>query len=88
MPAATNPKWEKLAKLFYALESKHAPEKDPKHPVETDGDEVSIGNAIFWQKFAAAIEKGLSEVTLKDLLDEAHRLKKGKQRLPASTFHI
>jgi len=74
-----------LEKLFYALEAKPFYEKT--QPTQ-DGDEVAIGNAIFWHKFATSIEKGLSQVTLKELLDEARRVKKGKLRTTAPTFHI
>ena len=74
-----------LERLFYALEAKPFYEKN--QPVQ-DGDEVAIGNAIFWHKFAASIEKGLSQITLKELLEEARRVKKGKLRTTAPTFHI
>jgi Rrf2 family cysteine metabolism transcriptional repressor len=82
---AEKPSGTTLVKLFYALEAKPFYEK--AQPTQ-DGDEVAIGNAIFWQQFAASIETGLSKVTLKDLLDEARRVKKGKQRSMAPTFHI
>ena len=85
---AQKPSEISLEKLFYALESKHAPEQDPKLQVATDGDEVSVANALFWQKFASSVAKGLSEVTLKELLDESRRLKKGRQRSASHTFHI
>jgi Rrf2 family protein len=74
-----------LVKLFYSLEARPFYEKN--QPPQ-DGDEVAIGNAIFWHKFSSAIEKGLSQITLKELLDEARRIKKGKLRSPAPTFHI
>lgn len=73
-----------LQKLFYALEPRQAPGKE----TYADGDEASLADWLFWQKFAACLEKGLSQVSLKELLDEARRLKKGKQRSPAPTFHI
>src|SRR3989338_4332190 len=81
---AQKPSEVSLEKLFYALESQKMP--DTKH--HADGDEASIAGAIFWQKFFSSIEKGLSSVTLKMLLDEARALKKGKQRASSQTFHI
>ena len=75
-----------LEKLFYALEPKRAPEKDTKPPA--DGDETALAGALFWQKFFSSIEKGLSQVTLKELLDDVRRQQKGKQRSPAQNFHI
>lgn len=83
---AEKPSEISLEKLFYALEPRSGPYKDGKHLV--DGDETSLADSIFWQKFFASIEKGLSSLTLKQLLDEARHLKKGKQRSPAHTFHI
>ena len=74
-----------LERLFYALESKSFFEKNQ---VSQDGDEISAANVIFWQKFASSIEKGLSKLTLKELMDEARRLKKSKSVASSSTFHI
>jgi Rrf2 family protein len=73
-----------LEKLFYALESKNGSSKI----AASEGDETSLADTLFWNKFSASIEKGLSETTLKELLDEARRLKKGKSKAPAPTFHI
>ena len=77
-----------LEKLFYALETRHAPAKDPKLQVATDGDEASVANGLFWQKLSLSVEQGLSQITLKELLDEARRMKKSKLRTSAATFHI
>lgn len=66
-------------------------EKGKERPVQAapaDPDVTALADALFWQKFSSSIEKGLSELTLKDLLDEARRLKKGKNRVVAPTFHI
>ena len=77
-----------LEELFYALESKKLPEKEGKSGAGQDMDEVSVGSALFWQKFSASIQNGLSKVTLKDLVDEARRFRKSKLRAPSQTFHI
>lgn len=84
---AEKPSEISLQKLFYALESRQAPENDPARS-GVAVDEISLAGTLFWQKFSASIEKGLSQVSLKELVDEARRLKKGKQRSPAPTFHI
>ena len=85
---AQKPSEISLEKLFYALESKANFDKNAKHQVPTGDDEASIANALFWQNFSSSIEKGLSQVTLKHLLDDAHHLKKGKTRSTNHTFHI
>lgn len=77
-----------LEQLFHALENRTDPEKEPKNQVSPEMDEVSIGNAIFWHKFSLSIQEGLSKVTLKDIVDEARRIKRSKPRSPANTFHI
>ncbi len=74
-----------LQDLFYSLE--------PKKALDTNGaaasdEESAIGSRLFWQKLGASIETGLSKTTLRDLVDEARRVKKTKQRTPAPTFHI
>jgi Rrf2 family protein len=73
-----------LEKLFWALETKNGVSKVSA----SDGDETSLADSLFWNKFSSSIEKGLSETTLKELLDEARRLKKGKSKATAPTFHI
>lgn len=77
-----------LEHLFYSMESKAFVGKDGKSALSPDMDEVSIGNALFWQKLGASIQNGLSKTSLKDLTDEARHIKKAKLRLPASIFHI
>ena len=74
-----------LHDLYTALEK--AKER-PAAAASSDPDETALADALFWKKFSSSIEKGLSELTLKDLLDEARRLKKGKSRTVAPTFHI
>ena len=54
----------------------------------SESDEIGVGASLFWQKFEGAIQNGLSKVTLKDLVDEARRVKKTASRVSNSTFHI
>ena len=77
-----------LEQLFYALESKAAQGKEIKSQISQEMDEVTVGCALFWQKFEVSIQTGLSKVTLKDLVDEARHFKKTKSRASATTFHI
>ncbi len=77
-----------LAELFRALEGKHLFTIGDKLSVTPASDETAIANLLFWKKFEAALEKGLSELTLKGLLDEARRLKKTKPASLQQTFHI
>ncbi len=73
-----------LEQLFYALE----PKAIVTEKVSADYDETALANGLFWEALSSAIEKGLSHVTLRQLLDEARRSKKTKSRSPAPTFHI
>ena len=77
-----------LENLFYVLEDKNFKEVDGKLNVTSETDEVAIGNLIFWRRLQSSIEKGMSDSTLKDLIDEARRLKKGKPNSSTYTFHI
>ena len=43
-------------------------------------DEAAIAHELFWQKFKLSLEKNLSQISLKDLLDEARSRKKLKNR--------
>ena len=82
---AKKPSEVTLHDLYTALETR----KDkPRPALGPEADETALADAIFWNKFASSVEKGLSELTLKDLVDEARRIKKGKSRTPAGTFHI
>ena len=77
-----------LEQLFHALESRLGSEREVPGRVSPESDEVSVGNALFWQKFSSAIQNGLSKTTLKGLLDEARHAKKAKKHALAPTFHI
>ena len=77
-----------LEQLFYTLESKTAPVKETKSPPTQEMDEVSVGSALFWQKFGLSIQNGLSKATLKDLVNEARHFKKAKLPTSSQTFHI
>ena len=77
-----------LEQLFHAFESRLSTEKENKAAGSRESDEVSIGNALFWHKFSESIREGLSQITLKGLLDEARQAKKSKKPSQAQTFHI
>jgi len=85
---AQKPSEVTLEDLFYCMEKKLFVEKDSSAAFLKDRSEISIGNALFWQKFNAGIQKSLSETTLKELVDEARHIKKSKISLPMVTFHI
>jgi len=74
-----------LEQLFYSLDGKETASQSHWTP---EMDEISIGNALFWQHFVLSLQGGLAKVSLKDLLDEARRIKKTKLRSSAHTFHI
>lgn len=74
-----------LFALFDALDPKTLPRRSTS---TSQNDEISLADTLFWQKFLSCIEKGLSQTTLKDLLDEARKAKKGKDRHISPTFHI
>lgn len=82
-----NPSQITLLSLFYTLTDKNPFESYSKTSSVHELHDGAIANFIFWKKLASSIEKALSEVTLKDLIDEARRLKKGKGS-PAFHFHI
>jgi len=77
-----------LEALFYLLEEKPPAALNGKLQVTHETDEVAIANLMFWGKLKASLEKGLSEITLKDLLDDARKLKKGKSTTSPYTFNI
>ena len=83
---AAKPSEMTLEALFYSLEPKTA--LDNKDGGSADLDETAISSHLFWQKLGSSIEEGLSKTTLKDLVDEARRVKKTKQRSTSHTFHI
>ena len=74
-----------LEQLFYSLEGKGG---SSKNQVTPEMDEIAVANALFWQKLDVAVQNGFSKITLKDLVDEARRIKKAGLRVPTSTFHI
>ncbi len=74
-----------LKDLFYTLQNRNFSELNSI--VDPEKDEAVIANLIFWSKFKNSLEKGLSETTLKGLIDEARQLKKAKSKT-SHTFHI
>ena len=76
-----------LERLFHALEGRRDPATEVVDKSSEDLGEISVANALFWKKFETSLHNGLSKITLKDLVDEARRLKKAG-RVPAPTFHI
>ena len=77
-----------LKSLFGALEQNSLWENHANASVSAESDEVAIADFIFWNRLKASVQKGLSEVTLKDLIDEARRFKKSKASPSNFTFHI
>ncbi len=77
-----------LADLFTALEGKNSLDGTVEPPVTAESAEMDIAGFIFWKKFTSLLKDGLSRVTLKELMDEAHRLKKTKSSTFPATFHI
>ena len=77
-----------LQSLFYTLEEKNRSALNGKQTPVTEMDEVSIANLMFWKKLNSSIEKGLAGVTLKDLIDDARRVKKQKPGNASYNFHI
>src|ERR1700690_1538580 len=65
-----------LASLFFLFEDFSLKEESGKSKASGENDEVAAGNLIFWRKFKASIEKGLSEITLNDLIREARSARK------------
>ncbi len=77
-----------LQSLLYVLDDKSSLDAGKKAPVPAEADEIAVANFIFWKKLQSSIEKGMGEVTLKDLIDEARRLKKTKSNVSTYAFHI
>ena len=77
-----------LKVLFDALEEKSFWENNVKTVLSAESDEVAIANFIFWNRLKMSVQKGLSEVTLKELIDEARRFKKAKANTSNFSFHI
>ena len=77
-----------LKNLLDALEEKSFLELSPKTALTVESDEVAVADFIFWNRLKTSVQKGLSEVTLKDLIDEARRFKKTKSSAANFSFHI
>ncbi|MBI4352495.1 MAG: Rrf2 family transcriptional regulator [Candidatus Omnitrophica bacterium] len=84
---AKKPSDTTLENLFCALEGKALIEPGKGAPIPKEADEVGIADFIFWRKILAAIQRELSAMTLKELLDEAHKIRKAKAG-SSYTFHI
>ncbi len=76
-----------LMELLVALGDKNFLDFGVKLTLTPETDEIAIANFIFLKKFKSSIETGLSEMTLKNLIDEARSLKKSKPRAHY-TFNI
>lgn len=57
-------------------------------PIQSEPDEVKIANFIFWKKLRSLVDDGLSTMSLKDLIDQARKAKKGKSAAAQVSFHI
>ena len=77
----------RLDTLLYVLGNKNLLDLDGKINVTPETDEIAIANLIFWKKFKSSIETGLAAASLKDIIDEARRMKKGKPHTQYA-FHI
>ena len=75
-----------LETLFYALVDKDLSESKHKMTISAETAEVAIADFIFWGKLQSFIKEGLSEMTLKELIDGARRLKKKPDA--SHTFNI
>ena len=77
-----------LKVLLEALEEKPFWENNGQTAVSAESEEVAVADFIFWNRLKVAVQKGLSEVTLKGLIDEARRFKKSKSSSSHFVFHI
>ncbi len=73
-----------LEELFFTLEDRLSVENTKLGP---EADEAVLASAFFWKKFNRTLEEGLSEMTLKDLIDEARLFRKEKRK-NSHVFHI
>ena len=85
---AKKPADTSLDDLFRVLEGKNFFAVSDKLSVSSTSDETAIANFIFWKKFEVVLQKELSQMTLKQLMDEAGHLKKTKSASLQQTFHI
>ena len=75
---ARKPSETSLKELFHVLDGGGGASKSVREAVGSDPDEISIGNMLFWERLHRSLEEGLEKVSLKELIDEARRIKKGK----------
>ena len=75
-----------LETLFYALVNEDFSLSKNRLNISSDTNEVTIADFIFWGKLQSFIKEGLSEMTLKELIDDARRLKKKPNA--SHTFNI
>ena len=85
---AQKPSTISLQDLFYVLEGKNFFKVSDRFSFSSESEETTVANFIFWKKFESLLEEGLSRVTLKELMDEARRLKRTKSVSSQTTFHI
>ena len=85
---AKKPSEISLYELFGALEGKKLFEFSGKVPVSASSDETALAHFLFWKKFELFLQKELSGLHLKSLLDEARRARKTKPVSSRQTFHI
>ena len=76
-----------LHQLFYTLEER-ATAANGKAPAPSNADEIAIGNFVFWKTLHGGIDRALSEMTLKDLIDQARRIKKTRSSSSDHPFNI
>lgn len=76
-----------LDELLTTLEDHPFTELSKKNGLNADSDEVAIADHLFWKHFVMAIHEKLSDMTVKELLDEARQAKQSKLR-DTHTFHI
>ncbi len=67
-----------LESLFYILEDKGISSFAAKMNISPETDTAAIANFVFWKRLKSCIEEGLGRLSLKDLIDEARRVKKLK----------
>ncbi|OIO38330.1 MAG: hypothetical protein AUJ71_03255 [Candidatus Omnitrophica bacterium CG1_02_49_16] len=84
---AKNPAAIGLDVLFNALTHRGLLNLDSINKRSLQTDEISIANMIFWKTLKSSIKSGLAAMSLKDLIDEARRLKKSKSHIQYA-FHI
>lgn len=77
----------RLSELLEKLDGKPVSWTRESAERSADADEAALASLVFWTRFAAAVEGGLAGTTVKDLVDEARRVKKTRGRAPY-TFNI